>query len=45
MEGSRGVIVWGHGLFTASLDDFNAAFQNLLSIERMCQEEYFRRLE
>ena len=45
MEGSRGVIVWGHGLFTASRDDFNNAFKNLLSIEKMCQEEYFRLLE
>lgn len=45
MEGSRGVIVWGHGLFTASSDDFNEAFRNLLSIERMCREEYFRLIE
>ncbi|MCD4847019.1 MAG: class II aldolase/adducin family protein [Candidatus Aegiribacteria sp.] len=45
MEGSRGVIVWGHGLFTVSLDDFNGAFRNLLSIERMCREEYFRFLD
>ena len=44
MEGSRGVIVWGHGLFTVSLDDFNDAFRNLLSIEKMCKEEYFRLL-
>ncbi|MCK4671188.1 MAG: class II aldolase/adducin family protein [Candidatus Aegiribacteria sp.] len=44
MEGNRGVIVWGHGLFTVSLDDFNGAFRNLLSIEKMCQEEYFRLL-
>ena len=45
MEDNRGVIVWGHGLFTASGGDFNGAFQNLLSIEKMCQEEYFRLLE
>ena len=45
MRNKRGVIVWGHGLFTVSGDDFNGAFRNLLSIERMCREEYFRLLE
>ena len=45
MRNRRGVIVWGHGLFTVSEDDFNGAFRNLLSIERMCREEYFRLLE
>jgi len=45
MRNNRGVIVWGHGLFTVSEDDFNGAFRNLLSIERMCREEYFRLLE
>ncbi len=44
MAGSRGVIVWGHGLFTVSENDFNGAFRNLLSIERMCREEYFKLL-
>ncbi len=44
MVGGRGVIVWGHGLFTVSKEDFNGAFRNLLSIERMCREEYFRLL-
>ena len=45
MEGNRGVIVYGHGLFTVSKGDFNVSFRNLLSIERMCQEEYFRILK
>ena len=45
MEGNRGVIVYGHGLFTVSKGDFNDAFRNLLSIERMCQEEYFSLLK
>ncbi|MCD4775944.1 MAG: class II aldolase/adducin family protein [Candidatus Aegiribacteria sp.] len=45
MEGNRGVIVYGHGLFTVSKGDFNDAFKNLLSIERMCQKEYFRLLK
>ncbi|MEN8208020.1 MAG: class II aldolase/adducin family protein [Candidatus Fermentibacteria bacterium] len=45
MAGSRGVVVWGHGLFTVSEDDFNGAFRNLLAIERMCREEYFSLLD
>ncbi len=45
MEGRRGVIVYGHGLFTVAQNDFNAAFANLLGIERMCRDEYFRRVE
>ena len=44
MENKRGVIVWGHGLFTASKEDFNDAFRNLLAIEQMCKQEYFRLL-
>jgi len=44
MEGRRGVIVYGHGLFTVGRDDFNEAFTNLLAVERMCREEYFRRV-
>jgi len=35
MEGRRGVIVYGHGLFTVGRDDFNEAFTNLLAVERM----------
>lgn len=45
MEGRRGVIVFGHGLFTVAQDDFNTAFANLLGVERMCRDEYFRRVE
>lgn len=45
MKGNRGTIVYGHGLFTVSRIDFNDAFKNLLSIERMCREEYFRILD
>lgn len=44
MPGRRGVIVYGHGLFTSAPDDFNVAFANLLSLENACREEYFRRL-
>lgn len=45
MKGRRGVIVYGHGLFTASKDDFNESFKNLLEIERECQKEYFERVK
>jgi ribulose-5-phosphate 4-epimerase/fuculose-1-phosphate aldolase len=39
----RGVIVYGHGVFTTSEDDFNVAFQNLLQIELDCRAEYIKR--
>ena len=45
MQGRRGVIVYGHGLFTVARDDFNVAFENLLDIERMCRKLYFDRLK
>jgi ribulose-5-phosphate 4-epimerase/fuculose-1-phosphate aldolase len=44
IAGQRGVIVWGHGLFTPATDDFNGAFRNMLEIERMCREKYFERV-
>ncbi|MDQ1255478.1 MAG: hypothetical protein QG656_69 [Candidatus Hydrogenedentes bacterium] len=44
IEGRRGVIVYGHGLFTVAQNDFNTAFANLLAVERMCRNEYFRRI-
>ncbi|MEJ2690259.1 MAG: class II aldolase/adducin family protein [Deltaproteobacteria bacterium] len=40
----RGVIVWGHGLFTVGRNDFNEAFESLLAIENMCRQEYFTRV-
>ncbi|MFH1714926.1 MAG: class II aldolase/adducin family protein [Elusimicrobiota bacterium] len=37
----RGVIVYGHGIFTTGENkDFNKPFQNLLDIERMCFKTY-----
>lgn len=45
MKGKPGVIVYGHGLFTAGKTDFNAPFKNLLKIENECRREYFKRLE
>jgi len=43
IQNKRGVIVWGHGLFTVARKDFNEAFKHLLEIENMCREEYFAR--
>jgi ribulose-5-phosphate 4-epimerase/fuculose-1-phosphate aldolase len=40
-----GVIVYGHGLFTAARFDFNAAFKTLLDIENLCRETYFKKIE
>ncbi len=39
----RGVIVYGHGVFTAAEDDFNKAFESLIFVENACREEYFTR--
>ena len=44
IKGRRGVIVYGHGLFTVARTDFNDAFAELLAVERMCREIYFRRV-
>lgn len=41
----RGVIVWGHGLFTAGVEDFTDAYKNLLDIEKMCFEKYLSLVE
>lgn len=45
IKGKRGVIVYGHGLFTVGKKDFNEAFFNLLQIEKECQKEYFERIK
>jgi ribulose-5-phosphate 4-epimerase/fuculose-1-phosphate aldolase len=42
MVGTRGAIVYGHGVFTPANTDFNNAFANLLAIERMCQENFLK---
>jgi len=39
-----GVIVYGHGLFTAGRNDFNEAFEQLVAIENTCRHEYLRRV-
>ncbi|MFO8184794.1 MAG: class II aldolase/adducin family protein [Candidatus Aegiribacteria sp.] len=40
VSGRRGAIVYGHGLFTVSRNDFREAFRNLMAIEKMCREQY-----
>lgn len=44
LQDHPGVIVYGHGVFTAGRGDFNGAFGEILSIENTCRNEYFRRL-
>mgnify|MGYP000873573963 CR=1 FL=1 len=45
MIGRRGVIVYGHGLFTVGREDFSDAFENLKGIEARCFEEYGRLMD
>lgn len=40
MEGRRGVIVYGHGLFTVGQTDFRDAFANLVQVERDCRDRF-----
>ncbi len=42
MEGRRGGIVYGHGLFTVGQKDFREAFANLFEIETSCQTMYLK---
>jgi ribulose-5-phosphate 4-epimerase/fuculose-1-phosphate aldolase len=44
LEKHHGVIVYGHGVFTAGTIDFNRPFKHLIDIETQCREEYFKRL-
>lgn len=44
LQENRGVIVHGHGVFTAGGDDFNEALGALLAIENASRSEYFRRV-
>jgi len=44
LDGQRGVIVYGHGVFTVGKTDFNDAFSALLEIENACREQYFASL-
>ncbi|MFH2045299.1 MAG: class II aldolase/adducin family protein [Pseudomonadota bacterium] len=39
-----GVIIYGHGIFTSGVSDFNEPFINLLKIENNCYKEYFNKI-
>jgi|WetSurMetagenome_2_1015567.scaffolds.fasta_scaffold00013_9 ribulose-5-phosphate 4-epimerase/fuculose-1-phosphate aldolase len=41
MKSGRGVIVYGHGVFTAGPDDFRGPFDMLSGIEQKCRDAYF----
>ena len=38
---NKGVIVHGHGVFTAATADYNDALARMAGIEQMCRREYF----
>jgi ribulose-5-phosphate 4-epimerase/fuculose-1-phosphate aldolase len=44
IQGQRGVVVYGHGVFTTGAADFNPALEALVDIETACRDEYFRRV-
>lgn len=44
IKGRRGAIVFGHGVFTISKNDFNEAFFTLTQIEQMCFEKYLEKI-
>jgi ribulose-5-phosphate 4-epimerase/fuculose-1-phosphate aldolase len=41
MKEGKGVLVYGHGVFTSGKSDFRKPFQMLLDIETKCREAYF----
>ena len=45
IKNNRGVIVYGHGVFTTGKIDFTEAFKNLYKIENECIKEYFNRVD
>ncbi len=44
MKKSGSVIVYGHGVFTCGKDNFIEPLSKMLSIERLCQREYFKKV-
>jgi len=38
-------IVYGHGVFSIGMTDFQEAFQGLVDVENRCRAEYFRRYD
>ncbi|BCB95991.1 aldolase [Dissulfurispira thermophila] len=45
MKDSRGVIVFGHGVFTSGKDNFQNPFDMLVDIENKCRNEYFKMVQ
>jgi ribulose-5-phosphate 4-epimerase/fuculose-1-phosphate aldolase len=44
MQNHKGVIVYGHGLFTRGKKDFTDAFQTLIETEKTCLELYLNKV-
>jgi ribulose-5-phosphate 4-epimerase/fuculose-1-phosphate aldolase len=42
VQGRRGAIVYGHGVFTVGKKDFRDPFTNLLEIEKLCRDAYLK---
>ncbi|MCG8563804.1 MAG: class II aldolase/adducin family protein [Desulfobacterales bacterium] len=42
---SKGVIVYGHGLFTRGNQDFIQAFNHLYDMENQCRSDYFKQID
>ncbi|MBS3809518.1 MAG: class II aldolase/adducin family protein, partial [Desulfobacterales bacterium] len=41
---SKAAIVYGHGVFTCALEDFNNALGRMITIESLCRKIYFDRI-
>jgi ribulose-5-phosphate 4-epimerase/fuculose-1-phosphate aldolase len=44
MRQGRGAIVYGHGVFTSGINNFQKPFNMLMDIENRCREEYFKKI-
>lgn len=44
MKERKGVIVFGHGVFTSGRDNFQSPFEMLYNIEKRCKKEYFKNI-
>jgi len=45
MNRGKAVLVFGHGIFSASGDSFGPAFELLRSAEATCRKEYFKKIQ
>ncbi len=45
LEHADAAIVYGHGLFVAGSNDFNAPLRRMLDVESRCRELYFERID